>query len=675
MASKLVKEAEMINQYLCEIKNNLPLWIRLNKTELNEILNEIEDHIWEIAIENTENKKPNETDLQIAISQIGDPKELANKYTAKSTPRVFISNELWPFFLRYLKIILFSCIFSMLFPFAWSFVVFGINLESLSFYMRLYLLIIYISLGLVISIVFFYLSTYGYIPYESRITRFYKKYSNMVYIQDHPIKNPVNSKFLGIWAFIWLFGAIFFYLSSAVTTPSGELPNPTGYFYAILCLILFAIKVIRIKFSEQFEVLHLILIVIEFLLIFLLMVLYTSLDYRHQHGFQDFEVVIFLLVFFQVLGFPIVLITINYKIYQIFTFKNKYGRYQIFLSLNKRIIKKQSYVKHLKNDKSEDFKNDLRNQEDSIRELNQNNEVEEKLASYINSNRKKLPFWLRKTERDVILNEVESEVRELILDYEDDKQLTPEKITQIFEQVGDINTIISELKQKGTPKIFISDELWAWYKGAFKATIAYIIIIGLFLVSLTISFNSFYIGGLPLFISLMWFSLTIFLIILSGIFVILSMTDYIPYTMRYREKEWSKIMAKNKQSLWKVMVLIFFALCGLIFILLSLLLAELSTDFRVPAVVLLIGLMLLALTGNESILLFLHRHFIKFRILLLLLNLVLLLALNFIIFYNAHAQLGFLKYSIIEFLFFFFFYPINIEIVYVLFRIFQANIQ
>ena len=675
MASKLIKEAEMINQYLCEIRNNLPLWIRLNKTELNEILDEIEDHIWEIAIENTENKKPNETDLQIAISQIGNPKELANKYTAKSTPRVFISKELWPFFLRYLKILLFSCIFSMFFPFAWAFVVFGVNLELLSFYIRLYLLIIYSSLGLVISVVFFYLSTYGYIPYESRITRFYNKYSNMVYIQDQPIKNPVNSKFLGIWAFVWLFGAIFFYFLSVFTTPPGENPNPAGYFYAILCLILFAIKLIRIIVREQFEILHLILIVIEFLLIFFLMVLYTSLDYRHQHGFEDFEVVIFVLVFFQVLGFPIVLITINYKIYQIFTFKNKYEQYQIFLSLRKRILKKQSYIKDLKNDKSEDFKNDLRNQEKLIKDLNQCNQVEERLALYINSNRKKLPFWLRKTERETILNNVESEVRELISDYEDDKQLTPEKITQIFEQVGDVNEVFSELKQKGTPKIFISNELWPWYKGAFKATIAYIIIMGLFLVSLLNSFNSFYIGGLPLFISLIWFSLTIFLIITSGIFVMFSMTDYIPYTMRYREKEWSKIIAKNKQSLWKVLVLIFFALCGLIFILLSLFLPELSTDFRVPTVVLFFGLMLLALTVNESILLFLHRRSVKFRILLLLLNLILLLALNFIVFYNSHAQLGFLKYSIIEFLFFFLFYPINIEIVYVLFRIFQATIQ
>ena len=148
----------------------------------------------------------------------------------------------------------------------------------LKFYIRLYLLIIYSSLGLVISVVFFYLSTYGYIPYESRITRFYNKYSNMVYIQDQPIKNPVNSKFLGIWAFVWLFGAIFFYFLSVFTTPPGENPNPAGYFYAILCLILFAIKLIRIIVREQFEILHLILIVIEFLLIFFLMVLYTSLD-------------------------------------------------------------------------------------------------------------------------------------------------------------------------------------------------------------------------------------------------------------------------------------------------------------------------------------------------------------------------------------------------------------
>ena len=265
MAPELVKEAELINHYLCEIKNNLPLWVRLNKREVNEILDEIEDHIWEKAVENTENQSPNEIDLQIAISQIGDPKIIANKYTARSTPRVFISKELYPYYLRYLKIAFLSCIFSLLFPFTYSFMIFGIELELLSLHLRIYILIFYLSLGLVISLVFFYLSTHGYLPYEARMTRFYNKFTNLSYIQKNSIKNPVNAKFLVIWALIWLVGAISFYLLSAITAPPIGNPNPMGYFYCIFCSILFVIKLIRLKFRDQLEILHRILTSIEFL--------------------------------------------------------------------------------------------------------------------------------------------------------------------------------------------------------------------------------------------------------------------------------------------------------------------------------------------------------------------------------------------------------------------------
>jgi len=147
-----MKEAEIINQYLCDIKNNLPLWIRLKKRELNEILDEIEDHIWEKAVENSENQEPSEIDLQIAISQIGNPKDIANQYTPRSTPRVFISKELYPFYLRYLKILCLSCIFLLFFPFfpfAYSFIVFEVfevNIEFLSFLLKFYLLLLYIPL-------------------------------------------------------------------------------------------------------------------------------------------------------------------------------------------------------------------------------------------------------------------------------------------------------------------------------------------------------------------------------------------------------------------------------------------------------------------------------------------------------------------------------------------------
>ena len=49
--TNVIEEAEIINKYLCQIKKSLPLGIRLKKSELSDIMDEIEEHIWEKAIE------------------------------------------------------------------------------------------------------------------------------------------------------------------------------------------------------------------------------------------------------------------------------------------------------------------------------------------------------------------------------------------------------------------------------------------------------------------------------------------------------------------------------------------------------------------------------------------------------------------------------------------------
>ncbi|GAH48365.1 unnamed protein product, partial [marine sediment metagenome] len=98
-----IKEAEIISNYLCLIKKSLPLSIRLRKNELKDILDEIEEHIWEKVIESAGDKEPTEIDIQIAISQIGEPKEIATKFASESTPYIFISEELYPSYRKHRK--------------------------------------------------------------------------------------------------------------------------------------------------------------------------------------------------------------------------------------------------------------------------------------------------------------------------------------------------------------------------------------------------------------------------------------------------------------------------------------------------------------------------------------------------------------------------------------------
>ncbi len=111
--SSLLDEAELINQFLCKVKESLPLGIRLRKSELKDILDELEEHIWEKAIEIADERTPNEIDIQIALSHMGSPEDIAKKFVSKSTPYVYISEELYPIFKKYRKIVVYSFIFSI----------------------------------------------------------------------------------------------------------------------------------------------------------------------------------------------------------------------------------------------------------------------------------------------------------------------------------------------------------------------------------------------------------------------------------------------------------------------------------------------------------------------------------------------------------------------------------
>ena len=103
-----IGEIEIINKYLCQIEKGLPVWIRLKKDELNCILEEIEEHIWDKAIESAGNKEPRDIDIQIAIYQMGDPHDIASQFVNRSTPYIYISEELYPIYRKYCKIFFWS---------------------------------------------------------------------------------------------------------------------------------------------------------------------------------------------------------------------------------------------------------------------------------------------------------------------------------------------------------------------------------------------------------------------------------------------------------------------------------------------------------------------------------------------------------------------------------------
>lgn len=149
-----------LNEYLKEVKEKLPEWLK-DKKEHKEILAELEDHIWSKAEELSQSGQPTLLTVRTAIEQMGTPESIAKEYKRRGTPKVYITEELWPYYKRVLSgvailIILITVIVQVVN------LVFG-NLEAI------WDGIVGIQIGVliafaVITIVFVVLSMEGYFP-------------------------------------------------------------------------------------------------------------------------------------------------------------------------------------------------------------------------------------------------------------------------------------------------------------------------------------------------------------------------------------------------------------------------------------------------------------------------------------------------------------------------------
>lgn len=95
----------LVKDFLKEVKEKLPGWIRDNKTERKEVLAELEEHIWDKAEELSDTGKPTEQSVRLAISHMGSPSSIAREYKKRGTPKYYITEELWPVYTKVLGII------------------------------------------------------------------------------------------------------------------------------------------------------------------------------------------------------------------------------------------------------------------------------------------------------------------------------------------------------------------------------------------------------------------------------------------------------------------------------------------------------------------------------------------------------------------------------------------
>jgi hypothetical protein len=94
----------IVKEYLKNVKSKLPEWLK-EKKEHNEILAELEDHIWSKAEELSETGQATLNSVQIAITHMGTPESIAKEYKRRGTPKVYITEELWPSYVRVLGIV------------------------------------------------------------------------------------------------------------------------------------------------------------------------------------------------------------------------------------------------------------------------------------------------------------------------------------------------------------------------------------------------------------------------------------------------------------------------------------------------------------------------------------------------------------------------------------------
>ena len=95
-----IESRELIDAFKAEVKKKLPIWLKANEAELQDFLDELEDHIWDKASELAEGKDPQAMHIREAIVLMGSPRQIAKEFRTRGTPKFFITEELWPWFYR-----------------------------------------------------------------------------------------------------------------------------------------------------------------------------------------------------------------------------------------------------------------------------------------------------------------------------------------------------------------------------------------------------------------------------------------------------------------------------------------------------------------------------------------------------------------------------------------------
>ncbi|MCP4763845.1 MAG: hypothetical protein GY870_18885, partial [archaeon] len=176
---------------------------------------QLEEHIHDKAEELAEGNEPTYQNIQQAIKSLGSPKEIANEYRKRGTPKVFISEELWPWYLKVIQIVI--GIILLLNSLGLVFGIIGGNfLESFSdFFNGMFNGSIYGSF--IVTAIFVVLSMEGYLPEDFQELVEYEQSKAEKKEKLKNIKHPININTILIEA---IFGLVWGFFLITMPIPS-----------------------------------------------------------------------------------------------------------------------------------------------------------------------------------------------------------------------------------------------------------------------------------------------------------------------------------------------------------------------------------------------------------------------------------------------------------------------
>ncbi len=98
------EQTKIVKDFIEEVRKKLPFWLKDNKQEVEEILSELENHIWDRAHELSQGNYPTAGQIYDVLSKMGSPKKIASEYKRRGTPKFYITEELTPMYIKSIAI-------------------------------------------------------------------------------------------------------------------------------------------------------------------------------------------------------------------------------------------------------------------------------------------------------------------------------------------------------------------------------------------------------------------------------------------------------------------------------------------------------------------------------------------------------------------------------------------